>query len=150
MILKLKSRNEQKIARKRGKNIFSFLLLQSIVHRLAASPSPGSLLKIQMICMQAEVWESVLWTIATHLRIRKMSISREVIPLILERTQGSRLCRTCRCSLCVCESMCVGTWGRDCYSQCVEKPLIGLFEEEWHDQICFKIAQSSSWLLSST
>lgn len=55
MILKLKSRNEQKVSRKRGKNIFSFLLLQSIVHRLAASPSPGSLLKIQMICLQAEV-----------------------------------------------------------------------------------------------
>lgn len=47
MILKLKSRNEQKIAQKRGKNFFSFVLLQRIVHRLAASPSPGSLLKIQ-------------------------------------------------------------------------------------------------------
>lgn len=86
--------------------------------------------------LQAEVWESVLWTVVTHWELGRCP-SVEVIPLILERTQGGQDYTGLVDVLCVYVETCVGTWGRDCYSQCVEKPLISYLRK--NDMIRFAL-----------
>lgn len=110
------------------------------------STSLGNLLEMQLSWMYIDVWESLLWTVRTHLRIRKKSSIGEQEEQCCNGGWVKAWIRSCRIlqilCMCVCEGMYMGSWGRDSYSQCTGKSLIEFFEEEWPYQICYKIHSS--------